>query len=837
MSDSVQGEDNSEALKVELSAWLGKESGKKIGPEDIEELRRDPLAALKRLFDSDEGLAHVALAEYQRNWSGRVTDLIGAQSDETINAGHVEALPQHVVQAAVDPLTTATFVTRIFRIIQSHVQGSGTFAFRQTTAQSFQDNRQEARELLERGDPTVKHVAAVALAIEQWRVPANMQRVLAMYTKAALERPNRMLDPATSSLNAAPNRIAQKVIANAVGPLLPTITKLSRDTTLQSTDAVQIFLAMEEQIRYLLYGPHSSNFPIPEEVLQCILHVIIREFASQNAHARECVSQASKLFNRVQISNRSPQDSHDYRAYQAACVLKDVLWKVEDESFAFDLVSGIPEESPQTPLGKPLLPSAYTYAWKEEFSHLLCSRESADVVMLCRSLVVPSNEISARFGGQDRSSGRGICLEKGKAYWPNISALCRDLETPATEERSRAMQRKVRAAEGRIGETLRILCPELLSHPEAAGQCAFVEEGDHLSIFFPADCRPESIPSDAVDVAPEHVVSLLAPFRLTGTTEWKGVRLRTPAALERDLLSADDVDSEFRSTQAGPAPAAAPSTTAARTPGGSAEHAPVPRLQAVRNVLLRNRWEAVFSWDPGGSTTTEQGRDFTAVQRGHYVVVTVRHDGENRAQIVLNDDPDVAAFLVAPPRPIGDFKGQVNSRNLRAAFDGHLIDWNAPSQFEAAVESALDRFVTMPWTLYGTNLQGADNPFEDLSDPQLLQFLRTNVEEVAARAGKDAHPWTVTVTDVRNCQSGALLWVLGTGCGDTFLSRLAGNIRNRIEAQIGIGLTPHRQQTAALQVVLDALYPAQRTTVRRPRPQNGQPPPAPPPVAGGTVQP
>ncbi len=195
---------------------------------------------------------------------------------------------------------------------------------------------------------------------------------------------------------------------------------------------------------------------------------------------------------------------------------------------------------------------------------------------------------------------------------------------------------------------------------------------------------------------------------------------------------------------------------------------PLPRLKALRNTLLKNRWKAQFTIDDRHMAPAKP--TYAEAEPGHYVLVSLP---EAKLQVLISDDRSKGTYVIRNLIDPAEFT-TISIDEFLAKYGATRVKFDSIPQFRGALETEIGEQIKDPITIYPvassfkTPLHGTRFP-----NPEAVSLLRRDFEMAARIAGK-ASIEDLTVGDFANIESGPARWSFGgVAGGASYLDRLA----------------------------------------------------------------
>ncbi len=322
-----------------------------------------------------------------------------------------------------------------------------------------------------------------------------------------------------------------------------------------------------------------------------------------------------------------------------------------------------------------------------------------------------------------------------------------------------------------LREHLEMLDPTLLA--ENPNITYTLPWGSNKAVFV---CRKEHMPpqftkyvSDDNDEALDLVVNLnMQDEHALETDAWVSGTLPSIEELERELFAQNFVAEKFFPSNKEPlipAPHEEESVAVGQE-GPSDLPKPIPRLKALRNTLLKNRWKAQFTVDE--RTGAPSVAQYTSAEPGHYVLVSLP---EAKLQVLISDDHSKGTFIIRNLIDPAEFT-RISIDEFLAGYGATRVKWDSPEQFRKGLETEIGEQIRDPITIYPV-ASSYPTPLDSYPNIEAHAALLRDFELAATQAGK-ASIDDLTVADFSRIKSGILRWSFGgVAGGAAYLDRIA----------------------------------------------------------------
>ncbi len=289
-------------------------------------------------------------------------------------------------------------------------------------------------------------------------------------------------------------------------------------------------------------------------------------------------------------------------------------------------------------------------------------------------------------------------------------------------------------------------------------------------------CRKENVPAQFmnyldtdVDETLDLVVNLgLQDEHALENDAWVSGTLPSIEELERELFAQDFVPEKFFPNNKEPLSPVPEGEIAAGVgaEGSGNEPKPIPRLKALRNTLLKNRWKAHFTVDD--RTATPSVAQYAAAEPGHYVLVSLP---EAKLQVLISDDHSKGTFIIRNLIDPAEFT-RISIDEFLAGYGATRVKWDSPEQFRKGLETEIGEQIRDPITIYPV-ASSYPTPLDSYPNIEAQKALLRDFGLAAAQAGK-ASIDDLTVADFSRIKSGLVRWSFGgVAGGAAYLDRVA----------------------------------------------------------------
>lgn len=314
------------------------------------------------------------------------------------------------------------------------------------------------------------------------------------------------------------------------------------------------------------------------------------------------------------------------------------------------------------------------------------------------------------------------------------------------------------------------------SLPTAADGVTFGKTGNTYRFV----CRKNELPdalSSFVSADNEETLDLVVNLDLQDeasleTDAWVSGTLPSIEQLERELFEQRVVADKFfpitHDKDEGDPTDDEPESVLAKADAAEKNELPLPRLKALRNTLLKNRWKAQFTIDDRHMAPAKPS--YAEAEPGHYVLVSLP---EAKLQVLISNDRSKGTYVIRNLIDPAEFT-TISIDEFLAKYGATRVKFDSIPQFRGALETEIGEQIKDPITIYPvassfkTPLHGTRFP-----NPEAVSLLRRDFEMAARIAGK-ASIEDLTVGDFANIESGPARWSFGgVAGGASYLDRLA----------------------------------------------------------------
>ncbi len=377
-----------------------------------------------------------------------------------------------------------------------------------------------------------------------------------------------------------------------------------------------------------------------------------------------------------------------------------------------------------------------------------------------------------------------------------------------------------------FNDLIKILCPELLENVDVYRRVHFTRAGGRIHVVYPQEIKNEFDPylakltAGRAFIQNPRTVTNVDRRTLKGTLRdvhgWtedsraSTFPLCTIQELEAHYFQSQDINGRFLMdpNEDSSHTEQIDSISTAHESHDEDEISQRQRLNTVKILLLRNGLSATFSRDDSDkrSNAGETAPNYTSVDNGHYVIVTIPELG---MQLAISDDYGKAMYLVYNNLPVDDYT-HTSPQQLRDTIGATAsVRWEDRDQWMHSVGNTLAQQKADPKRVYPVNTS-YPTPLDNFPNEEALEILLRENQFVADASGKGDEPWLTRVTDYTREQlhSGEHLWSFGgEGAGGTYLDRLSREFGLR-ETETGVRQDLFRRMM--LKLVLYECYPEYR---------------------------
>lgn len=291
-------------------------------------------------------------------------------------------------------------------------------------------------------------------------------------------------------------------------------------------------------------------------------------------------------------------------------------------------------------------------------------------------------------------------------------------------------------------------------------------------------CRKEHLPvqfTNYVSADNENTLDLVVNLNLQDENlleadAWVNGTLPSIEELERELFVQDFVTDKFfpskKANDTAPASEETEPVAGDKELSGQHEDIPLPRLKALRNTLLKNRWKAQFTVDD--RTFAPGIHQYASAEPGHYVLVTLP---DAKLQVLISDDKSKGTFIIRNLIDPTEFT-RISIDEFLAGYGATRVKWDSPEQFRKGLETEIGEQIRDPITIYPV-ASSYPTPLDSYPNPEAHAALQRDFDLAASAAGK-ASIDDLTVADFTRIKSGLVRWSFGgVAGGAAYLDRLA----------------------------------------------------------------
>lgn len=291
-------------------------------------------------------------------------------------------------------------------------------------------------------------------------------------------------------------------------------------------------------------------------------------------------------------------------------------------------------------------------------------------------------------------------------------------------------------------------------------------------------CRTEHLPESLrpyVSTDNEETLDLVVNLNLQDehaleTDAWVSGTLPSIEELERELFVQEFVPDKFFPNAKEQKDTSSPESGETSADVSDAEERkkpqPIPRLKALRNTLLKNRWKAHFTVDD--RTAAPSVMQYASAEPGHYVLVSLP---EAKLQILISDDQSKGTFIIRNLIEPTEFT-RISIDEFLAGYGATRVKWDSPEQFRKGLETEIGEQIRDPITIYPI-ASSYPTPLDSYPNIEAHAALQRDFDLAASTTGK-ASIDDLTVADFTRIKSGLIRWSFGgVAGGAAYLDRLA----------------------------------------------------------------